>query len=131
MANKISGVIENVTVAADIKKAINDLLGVLCSLTKPSSTFYFQDYEGQRSGNEWGERVSEREVGCGRKMLRMYDNNLPYFGGRTRFADGSKTPNYYDAREYPFVSRSRIKLKSYLYNFPFFHLYKLKFIKFK
>ena len=129
MANKISGVIENTTLAADIKKAINELLGVTCSLIKPSSSFYFQDYEGQRSGNEWGERVSEKEVGCGRKMLRLYDNNMPYFGGRTYFADGSKTPNYYDAREYPFVSKSRIKLKSNLYNFPFFQSYNMKLFK--
>lgn len=104
MLNKVSGLIENTASTDDVKKAVNELLGVKCLFSKPSSTFYFQEYESEKFGDEWGDRVSEKEVGCGRKMLRLQDNNLPYYGGRTYFSDGSKTPDFYDADDYPYVS---------------------------
>ena len=103
MLNKESGLIENTASIDDMMKTVNELLGVKCLFNKPSSTFYFQEYEGVKYGDEWGDRVSEEEAGCGRKMLRLHDNNLPYYGGRTYFSDGSKTPDFYDAGVYSYV----------------------------
>ena len=103
MLNKESGLIDNTASIDDMMKAVNELLGVKCLFNKPSSTFYFQEYEGVKYGDEWGDRVSEEEAGCGRKMLRLHDNNLPYYGGRTYFSDGSKTPDFYDAGVYSYV----------------------------
>ena len=114
MLNKESGLIENTASIDDMMKAVNELLGVKCLFNKPSSTFYFQEYEGVKYGDEWGDRVSEEEAGCGRKMLRLHDNNLPYYGGRTYFSDGSKTPDFYDAGVYSYV-RLMNTLKKYLF----------------
>ena len=105
MANKISDVVQNTTDVEDIIGAVDEMLSAKCVFQSlpPGSSYYYQTYEEAREGTEYGDRVRERVAACGRKMLKLSDNNLPYYGGKTYFPNGEVTPEYYDVREQPYV----------------------------
>ena len=69
-----------------------------------SDVYYHETYEGPRLGTEYGSRVKTNRAACGRKVLKMHDNNnIPLFGGRTRKADGTVLPDWYDVKKYNWV----------------------------
>lgn len=73
----------------------------------------FEDYEGDEVyGTEFGERYKDERVPCGRKMLKLDNLIRPFYAGKTYFKDGTQSPDYFDARDYPQVSPlSRILYK--------------------
>lgn len=53
---------------------------------------------------EYGTRTSEKKTPCGRKMLRLNSNMMPFAKGYTCDPTGAKI-QYFDANTNPFVSK--------------------------
>ena len=79
---------------------------VLVNFILGKDIYFYENYEGARQGTEYGQRTSEVKAACGRKLLKLQHNLLPFYGGRTKHADGSLTSAYFDAVKYPYVSGS-------------------------
>lgn len=66
--------------------------------------YYHEDYEGPRLGHQYGDRVKNYPAACGRRSLKLHDNNnVPFFGGRTRTVDNVVKPDWYNAKRFNWV----------------------------
>ena len=69
------------------------------------TTFYYENYEGEAPGDEYGTRVNKVSPYCGKNSLRLRkDKARAFYGGKISYRDGEVTPAIFDAKKYPFVS---------------------------
>ena len=67
-----------------------------------NDVYFHETYEEKNLGTEYGDRISTSPSFCGRKMLRLHSNLVPFYYQRNKRANGSSVKEY-DVREYPWV----------------------------